>query len=44
MWGYDYFGDVCIVDVIICCLREKIEDDLFYLEYIVICRGVGYFF
>ncbi len=43
VWQDDYFGDVRTVDVRICRLREKIEDDLSHPEYIVTRRGVGYF-
>lgn len=43
VWGYDYFGDVRTVDVTIRRLREKIEDEPSYPEYIITRRGVGYF-
>lgn len=43
VWGYDYFGDVCIVDVMVRCLCEKIEDIFGCLEYILIWCGVGYY-
>ena len=44
VWRYDYFGDVRAVDVAICRLREKIEDDATQPEYIITKRGVGYYF
>ncbi|HEL0979912.1 TPA: response regulator transcription factor [Streptococcus equi subsp. equi] len=43
VWGYDYFGDVRTVDVIIRRLREKIEDTPSRPEYILTRRGVGYY-
>ena len=43
VWGYDYFGDVRTVDVTVRRLREKIETDSSYPEYIMTRRGVGYF-
>lgn len=43
VWGYDYFGDVRIVDVTIRRLREKIEDTPSRPEYILTRRGVGYY-
>ena len=44
VWQYDYFGDLRAVDVAVCRLREKIEDDATQPKYIVTKRGAGYFF
>lgn len=44
VWGYDYFGDVWIVDVIVWWLCEKVEDNLSYLKWLVMWWGVGYYF
>jgi len=44
VWRYDYFGDVRAVDVAVCRLREKIEDDAAHPEYIITKRGAGYYF
>ena len=44
VWQYDYFGDLRAVDVAICRLREKVEDDAAHPKYIVTKRGAGYYF
>ncbi|MBI2848761.1 MAG: response regulator transcription factor [Chloroflexi bacterium] len=44
VWGYDYFGDVRTVDVMIRRIREKLEDDPGNPQYIITKRGVGYSF
>ncbi len=44
VWGYDYFGHVRTVDVTVRRLREKIEDDPSQPTYILMRRGVGYYF
>jgi two-component system response regulator VicR len=44
VWQYDYFGDLRAVDVAVCRLREKIEDDAALPKCIVTKRGAGYFF
>ena len=43
VWGYDYIGDSNIVDVYICYLRHKI-DDQFGIKTIHTIRSVGYLF
>ncbi len=44
VWGYDgYFGDVRTVDVTICRLRNKIENDPAKPEYLLTKRGIGYY-
>lgn len=43
IWGYDYFGDVKIVDVYIRTLRTKI-DETFDRKFFHTVRGVGYIF
>src|SRR5699024_6350483 len=42
-WGYDYFGDVSMVDVTVRRLREKIEENPSNPMWIITRRGVGYF-
>ncbi len=44
VWGYDFEGDVRIVDVYIRKLREKIELNSSHPEYIQTVWGVGYRF
>jgi two-component system response regulator VicR len=44
VWGYDgYIGDVRNVDVTVCRLRNKLEDDPGRPEYLLTKRGVGYY-
>ncbi|ERN51645.1 response regulator YycF [Alkalihalophilus marmarensis] len=43
VWGYDYFGDVRTVDVTVRRLREKVEDNPSYPNWIITRRGVGYY-
>ncbi|MGH2688864.1 MAG: response regulator [Actinomycetota bacterium] len=42
VWGYDYFGDVRLVDVHIRRLRAKVEDDPANPTLIHTVRGMGY--
>ncbi|MGI6345465.1 MAG: response regulator [Bacillota bacterium] len=44
VWGYDYFGHVRTVDVTVRRLREKIEDNPSQPVYVLMRRGVGYYF
>jgi len=44
VWQYEYYGDVRAVDVAVCRLREKVEDDAASPEYIITKRGAGYYF
>jgi DNA-binding response OmpR family regulator len=44
VWGYDFEGDVRIVDVYIRKLREKIELDSAHPDYIQTVWGIGYRF
>lgn len=44
VWGYNYYGDVKIVDVNIRRLREKVEDNSSKPLYIETVWGVGYRF
>lgn len=44
IWGYDdYYGDIRTVDVTVCRIRNKIEDDPAKPEYLMTKRGVGYY-
>lgn len=43
IWGYDYYGDLKIVDVYIRTLRTKI-DEAFDMKFFHTVRGVGYIF
>lgn len=43
VWGYDYYGDVRVVDVTVRRLREKIEDNPSQPSWIQTRRGVGYY-
>jgi two-component system alkaline phosphatase synthesis response regulator PhoP len=40
VWGYEYYGDLRVVDVHIGHIRQKLGDD----RFIVTVRGVGYRF
>jgi DNA-binding response OmpR family regulator len=42
VWGYDYVGDTRTVDVHVCWLREKIEDDPQKPKLLLTVRGSGY--
>lgn len=42
VWGYEFYGDMRIVDVTVSRLREKLFSDT--IEYIRTKRGIGYFF
>ncbi len=42
VWGYNYVGDFKIVDVNICRIRQKIEDDPSNPKYIEKVWGYGY--
>jgi len=44
VWGWDYIGDSRTVDVDVCWLRQKIEQDAAYPVRIVTVRGGGYRF
>ena len=45
VWGYTtYLGDIRAVDVAICRLRMKIEDDPSNPQFIMTRRGSGYYF
>ncbi len=44
VWGYDgFYGDIRTVDVTICRLRNKLEDNPAKPEYLLTKRGVGYY-
>ena len=44
IWGYEnYYGDTRNVDVTVCRLRNKIEDDPSKPEYLMTKRGGGYY-
>ena len=42
VWGYEYYGDLRAVDVAICRVRDKVEEDPSNPRYIITRRGVGY--
>ncbi len=44
VWETDYMGDTRTLDVHICWIRRKIEDDPANPEYLTTVRGVGYQF
>jgi two-component system alkaline phosphatase synthesis response regulator PhoP len=44
VWGYEFSGDTRTVDVHIRHLRQKLQDNSSYPEYIETVRGVGYRF
>ncbi|MDD4170801.1 MAG: response regulator transcription factor [Syntrophomonas sp.] len=44
VWGYEFSGDTRTVDVHIRHLRQKLNDDSNFPEYIETVRGVGYRF
>jgi DNA-binding response OmpR family regulator len=44
VWGYDYYGDLRIVDAHIRRLRTKVENDAANPALVVTVRGVGYKF
>lgn len=44
VWGYDYYGDVRVVDAHIRRLRSKIERDASDPEFVMTVRGLGYKF
>lgn len=44
VWGYEFSGDTRTVDVHIRHLRQKLDDDPNFPEYIETVRGVGYRF
>jgi two-component system alkaline phosphatase synthesis response regulator PhoP len=44
VWGYDFYGDVRVVDVHIKRIRQKLEVDPTDPQYVVTVRGVGYKF
>jgi DNA-binding response OmpR family regulator len=42
VWRTDYLGDTRTLDVHICWLRKKIEEDTQNPRYIITVRGTGY--
>ena len=44
VWGYDYYGDVRVVDAHIRRLRTKLERNPSEPEYVITVRGLGYKF
>lgn len=40
VWGYEYYGDLRAVDVAICRVRDKVEEDPSTPKYIITRRGV----
>jgi two-component system alkaline phosphatase synthesis response regulator PhoP len=44
VWGYEFSGDTRTVDVHVRHLRQKLNDDSNYPQYIETVRGVGYKF
>ena len=44
MWGYDYLGDLRLVDMAVMRLREKLGDTPRDPGYVSTVRGVGYRF
>lgn len=44
VWGYAYYGDLRTIDVHIRRIREKIENDLNNIQYILTKWGEGYYF
>ncbi len=42
VWGYDYFGDIRTVDVLVRRIRRKIEKDTADPKILVTKRGIGY--
>lgn len=44
VWGYDFYGDVRVVDVHVGHLRQKLEMDAANPQHILTVRGVGYKF
>ena len=43
VWGYEYYGDIRIVDVTVRRIREKIEKDTSNPKILMTKRGVGYY-
>ena len=43
VWGYEYYGDIRIVDVTVRRIREKIEKDTSNPRILMTKRGVGYY-
>ena len=44
VWGYDFFGDMRVVDIQVARLRKKIEDNPSHPLYIITVFGFGYKF
>ncbi len=44
VWETDYLGDIRTLEVHICWLRKKIEEDPHHPRYLRTVRGVGYYF
>ncbi len=42
VWGYDYQGDLRVVDAVVKRLRSKLRDASPEHEYVITVRGVGY--
>jgi len=44
VWETNYLGDTRTLEVHVCWLRKKIEDDPYRPRYLRTVRGVGYHF
>ena len=44
VWDFDFLGSSRLIDMAVCRLREKVEDDPSRPRLIVTVRGVGYRF
>jgi len=42
VWGYDYQGDLRVVDAVVKRLRSKLRELRRTADYVVTVRGVGY--
>jgi DNA-binding response OmpR family regulator len=42
VWGYDYYGDLRVVDAVVKRLRAKLRRAASRTEIIVTVRGMGY--
>lgn len=43
VWNYEYYGDIRIVDVTVCRIREKLGDSTKNSKIIINKRGIGYY-
>ncbi len=43
VWNYEYYGDIRIVDVTVCRIREKLGDSNKTSKIIINKRGIGYY-